>query len=411
MRKPAGTSLAGSGKCLNICGPGTRISIRDRQNAWYDKEVRVTSWNGDPVRTTKVLDHCLAPQGWLLSQTTCTDGRGAFQDPTHVSFEKSTSFWYYTCAEQNWFGIASTNLFGSAHPEWLGRKPGGIFDEASQVFPWDAVGAIYRGNQLIVAGDEKQLPPTNFFNRADLETADEDESDIGAFESILSLCKSIGMPGRGLRRHYRSRREPLIAFSNRHFYSGDLVTFPSIRDASSDAVRLEFVPQGRWIDRANLPEAERVTDLVIRHLRTRPETSLGIIAFNQSQQSAIEDAIYERRRKYPEVEALFHTGLSEPLFVKNLENVQGDERDIIILSMGYGYNEAGKFLKNFGPLTKSGGERRLNVAVTRAREEVILVASVTVEMIAHTIRHSVLARERSVLPARRLLRSIRASSS
>lgn len=251
-----------------------------------------------------------------------------------------------------------------------------IFDEASQVFPWDAVGAIYRGTQLIVAGDEKQLPPTNFFNRADLETAEEDESDIGDFESILSLCKSIGMPGRGLRWHYRSRREPLIAFSNRHFYGGDLVTFPSIRDASRDAVRLEFVPQGRWIDRANLPEAERVTDLVIRHLRTRPETSLGIIAFNQSQQSAIEDAIYERRRKYPEVEALFNTGIAEPLFVKNLENVQGDERDIIILSMGYGYNEAGKFLKNFGPLTKSGGERRLNVAVTRAREEVILVASV-----------------------------------
>jgi very-short-patch-repair endonuclease len=251
-----------------------------------------------------------------------------------------------------------------------------IFDEASQVFPWDAMGAIYRGSQLIVAGDEKQLPPTNFFNRADIESADDEDSDIGDFESILSLCKSIGMPGRGLRWHYRSRREPLIAFSNRHFYSGDLVTFPSIRDATSDAVRLEFVPQGRWIERTNLPEAERVTDLVIRHLRTRPETSLGIIAFNQSQQSAIEDAIYERRRKYPEVETLFHTGLSEPLFIKNLENVQGDERDVIILSMGYGYNEAGKFLKNFGPLTKAGGERRLNVAVTRAREEVVLVASV-----------------------------------
>ncbi|WP_437200834.1 DUF4011 domain-containing protein [Planctomicrobium sp. SH664] len=251
-----------------------------------------------------------------------------------------------------------------------------IFDEASQVFPWDAMGAIYRGNQLIVAGDEKQLPPTNFFSRADVELAEDEDTDIGDFESILSLCKSIGMPGRGLRWHYRSRREPLIAFSNRHFYSGDLVTFPSIRDATSDAVRLEFVPQGRWIDRVNLPEAERVADLVIRHLRNRPETSLGIIAFNQSQQSAIEDALYERRRKYPDVETLFHTGLTEPLFIKNLENVQGDERDVIILSMGYGYNDAGKFVKNFGPLTKSGGERRLNVAVTRAREEVILVASV-----------------------------------
>ena len=250
-----------------------------------------------------------------------------------------------------------------------------IFDEASQVFPWDAVGAIYRGTQLIVAGDEKQLPPTNFFNRADVESEDEDD-EIGDFESILSLCKSINMPNKRLRWHYRSRREPLIAFSNRHFYGGDLVTFPSVRDASRDAVRLDLVPHGRWIDRKNLTEAERVADLVVEHYRQRSTNSLGVIAFNTSQQNAIEDAIYERRRQDAGVDALFEVHATEPFFVKNLENVQGDERDVIILSMGYGYNDAGKFLKNFGPLTKSGGARRLNVAVTRARESVVLVASV-----------------------------------
>jgi very-short-patch-repair endonuclease len=249
-----------------------------------------------------------------------------------------------------------------------------IFDEASQVFPWDAIGAIYRAKQAIVAGDEKQLPPTNFFSRADTETDEED--DIGDFESILSLCKSINMPSKRLRWHYRSKREPLIAFSNRHFYDGDLVTFPSIRDAAGDAVRLELVSTGRWVDRKNIPEAEKVADLIIHHLRTRPEVSLGVIAFNQSQQRAIEDLIYDRRRLDPQIDAVFGSTFTEPLFVKNLENVQGDERDVIILSMAYGFNESGKFLKNFGPLSKAGGERRLNVAVTRAREEIVFVSSV-----------------------------------
>jgi hypothetical protein len=249
-----------------------------------------------------------------------------------------------------------------------------IFDEASQVFPWDAIGAIYRGSQTIVAGDEKQLPPTNFFSRADTES--EEDDDIADFESILSLCKSINMPSKRLRWHYRSKREPLIAFSNRHFYDSDLVTFPSIRDASGDAVRFEYVADGRWVERRNLKEAERVAELLINHLRKQPHKSVGVIAFNMSQQRAIEDVIFDRRRNDPEIDALFSSSTAEPMFVKNLENVQGDERDVIILSMAYGFNDAGKFLKNFGPLTKSGGERRLNVAVTRAKEEIILVASV-----------------------------------
>lgn len=250
-----------------------------------------------------------------------------------------------------------------------------IFDEASQVFPWDAIGAIYRGGQLIVAGDDKQLPPTSFFARADIES-EEEEDDIGDFESILSLCKSVNMPNKRLRWHYRSRREPLIAFSNKHFYDGDLVTFPSVRDASSDAVRLVYVPDGLWSDRKNLPEARRVAELVVEHFRGKPDKSLGVIAFNATQQQAIEDAIYDLRRSSPVIDVLLKESTHEPLFIKNLENVQGDERDVILLSFGYGKNEAGKFIKNFGPLSKPGGERRLNVAVTRAREAVSLVASV-----------------------------------
>lgn len=255
-----------------------------------------------------------------------------------------------------------------------------IFDEASQVFPWDALGAIYRGQQLIVAGDDKQLPPTNFFNRADAES-DDDEEDIGDYESILSLCKSIGMPNQRLKWHYRSRREPLIAFSNRHFYDGELVTFPSVYDARGDGVRFEHVPDGRWVDRKNLKEAKRVVEMIVNHVQTKPDKSLGIIAFNKSQQTAIEDMFYDLKRERPEIDAMFDSGnkfgdVEERLFIKNLENVQGDERDIIILSMGYGFNDAGKFNKNFGPINRQNGERRLNVAVTRAREELIFVSSV-----------------------------------
>ncbi|MCD0461415.1 DUF4011 domain-containing protein [Roseiconus lacunae] len=254
-----------------------------------------------------------------------------------------------------------------------------IFDEASQVFPWDALGAIYRGTQLIVAGDEKQLPPTNFFSRQDSESDDDEEDDIGDYESILSLCKSVGMPNKRLKWHYRSKREPLIAFSNRHFYDGELVTFPSVDDG--DGVRFEYVPNGRWVDRKNLPEAERVVEMIVDHVRTHPDKSLGVIALNSTQQRAIEDTLYDLRRERRDIDALFHGSdhfgtADENLFIKNLENVQGDERDFIFLSFGYGFNNAGKFNKNFGPINKQHGERRLNVAVTRARESLTFVASV-----------------------------------
>ncbi|QDT15066.1 DUF4011 domain-containing protein [Alienimonas californiensis] len=277
-----------------------------------------------------------------------------------------------------------------------------VFDEASQVFPWDAVGAIFRGSQLIIAGDEKQLPPTNFFTKSVVgpdDGAEEEESeaeDLTDYESILSVCKATGMPNVGLRWHYRSRREALIAFSNAHFYDGELVTFPAAADAAeradgeapaaAPAVRHEFVEGGVWDHGRNLAEADRVADLVVEHVRRRPDVSLGVIAFNQGQQGAIEDALYVRRKEDPAVDALLHAaeaGLGpdgtpgrETLFVKNLETVQGDERDAILLSVAYGFNPAGKFYKNFGPLNKANGGRRLNVAVTRARSEVTVVSSV-----------------------------------
>lgn len=253
-----------------------------------------------------------------------------------------------------------------------------IFDEASQVFPWDALGAVYRGSQLIVAGDDKQLPPTNFFSRQDAESEDE-EDDIGDYESILSLCKAVGMPNKRLKWHYRSKREPLIAFSNRHFYDGELVTFPSVYDGVG--VHFEHVPEGRWIERKNLKEAERVVEMIVEHIKTHPDKSLGVIALNSTHQRAIEDTLYDLRRDRRDIDALFDGGDSfgtaeERLFIKNLENVQGDERDFIFLSLGYGFNNVGKFNKHFGPINKQHGERRLNVAITRAREKLVFVASV-----------------------------------
>ena len=259
-----------------------------------------------------------------------------------------------------------------------------IFDEASQVLPQDAIGAIYRGKQLIVAGDDKQLPPTTFFTRSedDPDVADgDDDSDsqhniLDDYRSILTLF-SDHMKKLTLKWHYRSRSEKLIRFPNVHFYGGKLVTFPSVLDASNDeAVRLEFVEDGVWQDRKNLPEAKRVADMIIDHLKTEPEKSLGVIAFNSSQQEAIEDELFSRQRKSSMIRDLFAKENKEPFFIKNLENVQGDERDVIFISMGYGYDGEKRFFKRFGPLSQKGGERRLNVAVTRARQEIVFVASV-----------------------------------
>lgn len=261
-----------------------------------------------------------------------------------------------------------------------------IFDEASQVRPHDAVCAVWRGRQLLVAGDQKQLPPTSFFERAledDGLTSDEAEIDdvgLNDYESILDVCCTLGLPRRRLRWHYRSRREGLIAFANHHVYANELVTFPSIDDAGgSPAVEFEHVADGRWKVGAaggfNAIEARRTAERVLDHCRESPDETLGVIAFSQRQQMRILDELEELRRANPELEEFFRLDRDDPFFVKNLENVQGDERDVIFLSVGYGPDEAGKIAMRFGPLNRQGGERRLNVAVTRARQRMTVISS------------------------------------
>lgn len=252
-----------------------------------------------------------------------------------------------------------------------------IFDEASQIFPQDAIGAIYRAKQLIVVGDGKQMPPTNFFNAViESDEEDEDYGDVVDFESILDLCSTVFAQKR-LKWHYRSRNESLIAFSNKNFYDGELVTFPSA-GGKKQGYGVEFCFAGGTFDRkskTNRAEAEKVADLVFEYAQKYPRRSLGVVAFGIAQQNLIERIIEKRRRDDPVREDFFRADKPEPFFVKNLETVQGDERDAIIFSVAYGRDAQGKLLLNFGPLNREGGERRLNVAVTRAKENVVLVSS------------------------------------
>jgi hypothetical protein len=254
-----------------------------------------------------------------------------------------------------------------------------VFDEASQITPEDAVGAIYRGRQVVITGDDRQLPPTPFFqqNALDDEPDDDDAPAPAAFESVLDACLGAGLPSHLLRWHYRSRHEGLIAYSNRHFYDGRLVTFPAPSTAAG--VELRHVADGvydRGGRRDNRREAEVVADLVFEHVRTfGDKKTLGVIAFSQAQMTAIADAVERRLRAQPELEPFFRPDRLEGFFVKNLETAQGDERDVILLSVGYGRDAAGRLTMHFGPLNREGGERRLNVAVTRARERLAVVSS------------------------------------
>ncbi len=255
-----------------------------------------------------------------------------------------------------------------------------IFDEASQIFPQDAMGAIYRAKQLIVVGDSKQMPPSNFFNSTADDPDDEYEEgsdDTADFESILDLCSAV-FPQISLSWHYRSRFEQLIAFSNKNFYNSNLVSFPSPEaDCEGKGVDYHYV-EGGIFDRKkhrNRKEAEYVVDLIYDNIEKYPNRSLGVVAFSISQQDLIEKLLSKRRAQHPECEQFFSSEKEEPFFVKNLETVQGDERDTIIFSTAYGFDDQGRISLNFGPLNRQGGERRLNVAVTRAKWNVQLVTS------------------------------------
>lgn len=257
-----------------------------------------------------------------------------------------------------------------------------VMDEASQIQPVDALGAIARARQVVVVGDERQLPPSSFF--AKLTGSQEDDDGEGAqvadIESILGLFSARGLPQRMLRWHYRSRHQSLIAVSNNQFYENKLFIVPSpYTQEAGMGLAFHHVAGGVFEDNANKAEARAVAEAVIRHAKTHTELSLGVCAFSVTQRRAIQDELEVLRRANPDAEPYFQAHHAEPFFVKNLENVQGDERDVIMISVGYARNAQGYMAMRFGPLGAEGGERRLNVLISRAKRRCEVFASITDE--------------------------------
>ena len=261
-----------------------------------------------------------------------------------------------------------------------------IFDEASQVFPEDAIPAIARGEQTIIVGDEEQLPPTSFFRRTfqDSEFADpaEDEEEspnkLEDRASILTVIKGMGVAEEYLNMHYRSRHESLIRYSNHYFYEDRLLVFPAPQPAASGiGINDIYLPDARYDPNSKYPnrgEAERVVDELFSLLRSQPEDeSVGIVALSRPQADLIQELVDQRRLLERDLDDRFAADRREPIFVKNLENVQGDERDHVILSIGYGPVASGAVPNRFGPINADGGQRRPNVAVTRARMSMTVV--------------------------------------
>ncbi len=261
-----------------------------------------------------------------------------------------------------------------------------IFDEASQLPTSEAVGAIARGKNAVIVGDPKQLPPTSFFDAAH---ADEEETaEIDDLESVLDDCLALAMPQKRLQWHYRSRHESLIAFSNAQYYENSLKTFPSPDDLVS---RVKWIHVEGYYDksgsRQNPAEAQAVTAEIVRRLSDEQlrKESIGVVTFSLVQQILIDDLLNEEFRKNPKLEE-YADQMYEPILVKNLENVQGDERDVILFSIGYGPDQNGRVSMNFGPLNREGGWRRLNVAITRARKSMLIYSTLTPDQIdiSHT---------------------------
>lgn len=255
-----------------------------------------------------------------------------------------------------------------------------IFDEASQLPTAEAVGTIARGESVIIVGDPKQLPPTNFFSS---NRIDEENSEKEDLESLLDDCLAISMPQQYLKWHYRSRHESLITYSNMKYYDNKLLTFPSPNDLISEVKIIHpegYYDKGRT--KQNKAEAKAVVDEIIRRMSDEDlcSDSIGVVTFSSVQQNLIDDMLCEEWAKHPELEELDRKS-NEPIFIKNLENVQGDERDIILFSVGYGPDENGNVSMNFGPLNRDGGWRRLNVAISRARKSMIVYSVLRPEQI------------------------------
>jgi very-short-patch-repair endonuclease len=248
-----------------------------------------------------------------------------------------------------------------------------IFDEASQVLPEDAIPSILRGKHVIVAGDNKQLPPTTFFAAAEEE--DDSETDSSGCESLLDMMIPF-VKGFHLNWHYRSRDEALIAYSNHHIYDDRLVTFPGPgTQGAISHVHVNYIPTSDGQEESSNGEVEKVVELVLQHAQTTPDLSLGVITMGIKHANRIQATLDRELNGSSEFSEFFDTGRQERFFIKNLERVQGDERDVIILSVGYGKDRAGNLPLRFGPILSAGGRRRLNVAVTRAKQKVTVVSS------------------------------------
>jgi very-short-patch-repair endonuclease len=266
-----------------------------------------------------------------------------------------------------------------------------VMDEASQLKPEDAIGAIARGGQIVVVGDPKQLPPTTFFQRVSLDGEDDNAGDDRAAveegESILDVASTLFQPVRRLRWHYRSRHHSLIAFSNSEFYQRNLVIFPSAyHDDPSLGVKHRFVADGVFENGRNPREAAIVVEAVLEHMRQHGDESLGVVTLNFEQRELVEELLDRELRNDPTAIAYQERmkGGQETLFVKNLENVQGDERDVIFISTTYGSDARGNQFQRFGPINGPSGHRRLNVLFTRAKKRTVVFSSLDPERIQTT---------------------------
>lgn len=278
--------------------------------------------------------------------------------------------------------LASPEMVSSMFPLKEGLFDLVIFDEASQMTVETGMPAVYRGKQVIVAGDEMQLQPSTMFRAGYADEDDEEEYDTDESISLLNLAKRR-FESRTLQWHYRSKYEELINFSNHAFYNGYIQIAPNVTPFKNPpAIQWKNV-NGRWINQSNEVEAIEVVSILKEMLQTFPDKTFGIITFNAKQQSKVQDMIDKHVTDDAEFSVLYNDlmarSLDERLFVKNIENVQGDERDIIIFSIGYAKNEEGKVYNRFGSLNQSGGENRLNVAVTRAKEGIVIVSSIEPE--------------------------------
>ncbi|MBP3871523.1 MAG: DUF4011 domain-containing protein [Faecalicoccus sp.] len=247
-----------------------------------------------------------------------------------------------------------------------------IFDEASQLPTCKAIGALFRATDAVIVGDPKQMPPTSFFagsgpNVDDLALAD--------LDSILDDALALGIPSQYLQWHYRSMHESLIAFSNNRFYDNKMYTFPSANDRERHVTSVHV--DGTYKNGINLKEAEAVVAEIVRRYSdpALKKQSIGVVTFNVKQQALIEDLLAKQFMKNTGLDVWANTG-EDSLFVKNLENVQGDERDVILFSIGYGPDEKGRISMNFGPINRSGGQKRLNVAFSRARITMTIFSSI-----------------------------------